>query len=738
MKTSPIWYSTKIKTILLFLAVVLTFFPALQGNFIWDDTSLIAQNAYIKEFRHLGRNLSHHFWDVSFASEELIKGQANVYFRPFVTLSFMFDYWLYGLKPWGYHFTNLLLHLLTVALAYRFTSQLLPNKPVVTWFTTLVFAIHPSRAEAVSWISGRTDIMMAIFFMLALILFRRALSQQRQRIIWLIAAWVAYILAVLSKESAITLALFIPILDWLVISKGERQGYWRNAKWCHLPLVVVTAIFLIMRLHYQAQVLGPRPGLKAGEWIALVLQSVAHYGLLIIYPFKPNMQIGAYYTPASPSWLLVSLGLFFILIWIVAIGYAYRRLKEKPEIVVALIFFAICIVPVVNLFPLSIHVMVAERFLYLPLWGIALLAGIGFDELMSRPLRRPLVVMLAIFLLLASWGVTINLRSRDFSDPLRFWKAEIAASPNNPLAEMNLAHVLVGQQRYAEAETWFFRSFVHWRRVVGNPDEPLRVLLRLIDVRLLRTSDNETQFLQEVARFLSQLVKVAEQPHSTKERATLSMGDTQLTLEIRTKEMHKTIKHARLALLTLLGNVKSRLGDDGQAEKALFQAWTILPMRMATLMNLTLIRARARNLKGAWKMFENAKNQAPDSPKVANLEGVLKQAEKRVLALQQLNYLDGPSNDPQVHWLLAELYLITKAPLRVIHHLREIIRLLPDNRKARAMLAMELSANGDLRGALQVVEEARKVFGQEPGLVELEQQVKAVRRVKYGLMQELE
>jgi hypothetical protein len=154
---------------LLFVIAVtaVVFAPALQGGFIWDDQSLVVNNCYIKHAHYLSRNLTSSFWDVC-GSEEPAELLANAYFRPIVTLSYMVDYQLWGLDARGYHLTSLLLHLVAVALAYLFVYRLMPQRPLAALFASLMFSLHPTRAESVAWISGRTDLMAAVFILLTL------------------------------------------------------------------------------------------------------------------------------------------------------------------------------------------------------------------------------------------------------------------------------------------------------------------------------------------------------------------------------------------------------------------------------------------------------------------------------------------------------------------------------------------------------------------------------------------
>src|SRR5437762_8091111 len=87
--------------------------------------------------------------------------------HPLTTISHMLDCQLYGLNATGHHFTNLLLHTMTVILLFLVLRQMTEN----VWrsgFVAALFAIHPLHVESVAWISERKDVLSALFFMLTL------------------------------------------------------------------------------------------------------------------------------------------------------------------------------------------------------------------------------------------------------------------------------------------------------------------------------------------------------------------------------------------------------------------------------------------------------------------------------------------------------------------------------------------------------------------------------------------
>src|SRR5215467_1778125 len=151
---------------------------------VWDDSLLIQDSWRLHYWGQLPTLLVSQFW-----SEV---GQASHYYRPLVTLSFFLDMQVWGLRPFGFHLTSVLAHV-AVTLAVLAVARRLMDGELAPMIGALVFALHPLHTESVSFVSGRTDILAAAFFLLALLAYDRGRDEGR----WGWSAWslVAYLLA---------------------------------------------------------------------------------------------------------------------------------------------------------------------------------------------------------------------------------------------------------------------------------------------------------------------------------------------------------------------------------------------------------------------------------------------------------------------------------------------------------------------------------------------------------------
>jgi hypothetical protein len=136
------------------------------------------------------------------------------YFRPLVVLSFAFDRFVYGQHVAGYHATNLVVHLATTWLVWGIAREVL-GVGFRAWAAAALFAVHPCHAQAVAWISGRTDLLATMLYAGAFLLYLKSRAPGRASAARLAACLLVFGLALLAKEMAITLPVMMLADRWL-------------------------------------------------------------------------------------------------------------------------------------------------------------------------------------------------------------------------------------------------------------------------------------------------------------------------------------------------------------------------------------------------------------------------------------------------------------------------------------------------------------------------------------------
>ncbi|UCH12272.1 MAG: phospholipid carrier-dependent glycosyltransferase, partial [Candidatus Omnitrophota bacterium] len=180
--------------ILILLASIIVYINSLFNPFIWDDSALVRDNFLIKDWRHTRKLFT---TDLYYS-----KSRSNFY-RPLQSLSYMLDYSLWRLKPFGYRLTNIILHSTVAILAYLL-FLLVSKQKGVSLIGALFFVIHPIHTEAVVYISGRADSLMGIFLLSSFILFTKHMHQdgpKGQRLYF--SSLACFALSLLCKEPAL-------------------------------------------------------------------------------------------------------------------------------------------------------------------------------------------------------------------------------------------------------------------------------------------------------------------------------------------------------------------------------------------------------------------------------------------------------------------------------------------------------------------------------------------------------
>ncbi len=307
--------------------------PTLGYGFVWDDHVLIVQNSTIRDWSNLPRIFAADFFQVSRSLE------ARGYHRPLVTLSYMVDHTLWGLRPFGYHLTNVLLHVTVVVLVYLVGLRLLRDG-VAPLLASALFAVHPIHTESVAWIAGRTDVIATAFVLLSLLLY----VERRPRRSW--GALVAFAAALLAKEVALLLPAVL-----LVYESFFHAPPWRDRLRRVAPFLAVLVTYGFLRFGVLRVAPG-NPFLWAqGPYRLLLTFAVAVwiYGEKLLLPVNLN----AYYSvPVVTSlwqpFVLASLAMLG------ATGAVLQRIRRgEPAIVFAALVFLLALLPVSNLVPLG-------------------------------------------------------------------------------------------------------------------------------------------------------------------------------------------------------------------------------------------------------------------------------------------------------------------------------------------------------------------------------------------------
>lgn len=400
--------------ILLFLGTVV-YLNTFHNQFVYDDLVTVQENIFIRDLGNLKKLFSRNYY---LLSEEYS-------FRPLVTATYFWDHFCWGADPRGYHFSNLLLHLLTGLAVYYLAAHLFQRGPA-TLLTALIFVSHPVQTEAVAAISFREDLLCALFFCLALIFYSRDKAPSY------LLSLLCFVLALLSKEMAIVFPLTVVAYELLI--KG------RNLKNLLRPKIV---LFLLLSMAYslgRLSLLYNRDSLPAapefGEPLTrllLTVKGLGLYGRLVFFPVNLTVEYPDPFPPLVwgrellPAALLTPA--FLLAVWL--------KGRKNPVVRFGLTFFLLGLLPVLNLVPTAR--LGAERFLYLPLIGFSLWGAGTLTGLLAETGRRR-VAWAAIVLIFFFWSAGAVNRNRAWRDNLALFSEAVSSSPRSSKAHHGLGN----------------------------------------------------------------------------------------------------------------------------------------------------------------------------------------------------------------------------------------------------------------------------------------------------------
>ena len=434
----------------------LAYLPALWGGFIWDDELMLTNSQVIKSARGL-----YYIWCTTTLPD----------FFPLTSTSLWLEWRLWGMHPLGYHFTNVLLHALSVVLLWRVLTRLsIPG----AWLAAAIFAVHPVNVESVAWIAERKNTLTMFFYALSVLFFLRwyqsgmasvpaspNLAETRNdqgsrggspslSAFCYGAALLFFLLALLSKTAVAPLPIVLLLCIWWLRKKVVRRDLMAVAPFFGLALVLglVTVWFQYNRA------IGPDIVQAAGFAGRLATAGCVVWFYLgkVLLPLNlafvyPRWEID----PHSPVMYLpgAALVLSFAVFWF------YRQTWGRAGLF-GLGYFVLMLLPILGFLNIyfQAYSLVADHWQYFAMIGaIALTVAAARKALpASRDvwLGRMLGLAAVSTLSLLTWR-----QAQLYTNAETLWRDTLAKNRDCWVAHFNLGLILRKQGKLAEAEAHY-------------------------------------------------------------------------------------------------------------------------------------------------------------------------------------------------------------------------------------------------------------------------------------------
>ena len=425
---SPRWIP-----LLLIALTMLCFVRLFNAEFVLlDDTYTVEQNPRLNP-PSVGKVLS--FWRLRNSD-----GQINAVYGLYMPMTYTF--WsgiaavLYGahssnpltphateLNAYLFHTANIFLHMISGLLVFAILKRLL-RADWAACLGAIVFLIHPVQVEAVAWISGAKDLLAGFFTLLAIWEFMQFRMGKTRGIAGThyAASLLAALAAMFAKPSAITLPVLLIVVDWMLMRPEDRfLRRWTAA----IPFFVFAILFAIVGA--LAQPAGDVPPAPFWARPFVVGDALAFYLDKLVLPIHLAIDYGRRPAAVIPH-------VWFYAMWLVPAALAiwvWQARKKTPAIAAGAVIFLVAAAPTLGFttFLFQRYSTTADHYLYMPMLGIALIAGELARRYKNAAAKIGIVVILAV--------VTI-VQTGYWRDDRSLFSHAIQINPRSAMGHLNL------------------------------------------------------------------------------------------------------------------------------------------------------------------------------------------------------------------------------------------------------------------------------------------------------------
>lgn len=381
--------------------------------------------------------------------------------RSLLYLSFALNYHFNGLNVFYYHLFNLAIHLIAAILVWwlmllTFKTPVMRDEKIarradiISLLAGLIFVVHPIQTEAVTYIVQRAASMAALFYLSSLCFYIKSRLSARggggEEYSYYISSFVFAVLAMFTKETAITLPLMILLYEFSFLRNGKGFNWVRLVPFILAILIIPITMLLTETGAVRVGQLQSEPGISSMHYLLTEFRVMMTYVRLVFLPFHQNLD---YDYPISKS-IFELPTLISFLAWGGMLFLAQRLFLKYRLFSFSIFWFFLTLLPESSFMP--IRDVIFEHRLYLPLVGFSIFLVIGAYYLWGENTFRRMVIILT--LIIAIFSLLTYQRNKVWSDELTLWNDTIKKSPYKvrPYINRGLAYYREGNYMHAIAD----------------------------------------------------------------------------------------------------------------------------------------------------------------------------------------------------------------------------------------------------------------------------------------------
>ena len=735
------WVSKyKVILICIFLAgaVLTAYWQALYSDFTnFDDPMYVTENQYV----NTGFTWENIRWAFTVGKV--------AYWHPLTWVSHMLDCQLYGLRAGLHHLTNLIIHIANTLLLFA----VLKRMTGAVWrsaFVAAIFALHPINVDSVAWVAERKNVLSTLFWLLTMWAYAGYAQQGK---VWrYLLTLLLFALGLLAKPMLVTLPFVMLLLDYWPLGRVRfrRLSEQRTGRtisvfrlvWEKIPFVVLSVVSV-----YLSYLSVRRLGITAStELVPIKLRImnafVSYVGYIgkIIFPHR--LAVFYPYSMDTPAWQGVgALSLLLCVTVVLLLGS-----RRRPCLVIGWLWYVGTLIPVIGLVQAGLWPAMADRWAYVPMIGLAILAAWGVGDIAAKLSLRGAVLIFPAGAYLLALMVCTWVQVGHWRNSHTLFTQALDVTSDNYIAHLNLGNALIKDKKNDEAMEHYRKAIeicsdyadAHYNLGIafglqGKYDEAIGEYYTV-----LRLKENYWQARVRLADALAQIGQLDEAISHYQKVVGLHPDDAKvynnfaLTL-VRRGRIDEAIKYYDKALeinpdsvevLNNLGNALLEQGEFGRAVAQFKKALSLKPSFAETHYNLANVLRQMGQIDEAAVYYREALQLIPDNVDAYyGLGLVLTQQKKYDEAITHFRKAIQLNPDfAQAYYHLGLIFANRNEVGKAIEQFRQVLRIYPNDAEMHCNLGILLLRDGRVDEA---IDEFRMSLRFDPNLSEARKQLEA-------------